>query len=85
MEGMLTSPGLIDLIIGLTVLEAVVLIACARRTMGLVAVGLMLLPGICLLLAVREALAGAAWPWVPVALTAALIAHLTDVGSRWRR
>jgi hypothetical protein len=44
----------------------------------------MLLPGICLLLAVRAALAGAAWPWVPMTLAAALVAHLLDLRSRWR-
>lgn len=58
--------------------------AIEGRTAGLAAIGLMLLPGICLLLAVRAALAGAPWPWVPTALTAALVAHLLDLRSRWR-
>jgi hypothetical protein len=99
-EGALTSPALIDLIIVFTIIEAVVLIvwrrrsgapkefrdeAPAGRTSGVAAVGLMLLPGICLLLAVRAALAEAAWPWVPAALTAALIAHLLDLRARWGR
>jgi hypothetical protein len=96
-EGWLTSPALIDLIIVFTMIEAVVLIIWRRRSgaprafrgegparQGS-AVGLMLLPGICLLLAVRAALAGVAWPWVPAALTAALIAHLLDVRERWGR
>jgi hypothetical protein len=47
-------------------------------------IGLMLLPGIFLLVALRAALAGAAWPWVPSALTAALVAHLLDLRQRWR-
>jgi hypothetical protein len=46
-------------------------------------IGLMLLPGIFLLVALRAALAGAAWPWVPSALTAALVAHLLDLRQRW--
>jgi hypothetical protein len=46
-------------------------------------IGLMLLPGIFLLMALRAALAGASWPWVPMALTAALIAHLLDLRQRW--
>jgi hypothetical protein len=54
------------------------------RTAGSAAIGLTLLPGICLLLAVRAALVGAPWPWVPTALTAALVAHLLDLRSRWR-
>ena len=84
---MLTSPALIDLIIVFTMIEAVVLIvwrASEERTAALAKIGLMLLPGICLLLAVRAALAGAPWPWVPTALTAALVAHLLDLRSRWR-
>jgi hypothetical protein len=96
-EGVLTSPALIDLIIVFTMIEAVVLIIWRRRSGAPTAfrreaparqasaVGLMLLPGMCLLLAVRAALAGAAWPWVPAALTAALIAHLLDVRARWGR
>lgn len=97
MKSVLTSPALIDLIIVFTMIEAVVLFIWRRRpgaptafggegraTQGY-AVGLMLLPGICLLLALRAALAGAAWPWVPAALTAALIAHLLDVRARWGR
>jgi hypothetical protein len=47
-------------------------------------IGLMLLPGIFLLVALRVALAGAAWPWVPLALIAALVAHLLDLRQRWR-
>jgi hypothetical protein len=46
-------------------------------------IGLMLLPGIFLLMALRVALAGALWPWVPAALTAALVAHLLDLRQRW--
>jgi hypothetical protein len=44
----------------------------------------MMLPGMFLLLAVRAALAGAAWPWLPAALAAALAAHLLDLAGRWR-
>jgi hypothetical protein len=45
---------------------------------------IMLLPGVCLMLAVRAALVGAIWPWVPIALSGALIAHLFDLRVRWR-
>jgi hypothetical protein len=84
---MLTSPTLIDLILVFTVVEGVALMLVRRRSgRGLSgsAVGLLLLPGIFLLLALRAALAGGAWPWVPVALLAALVAHLLDLRARWR-
>jgi hypothetical protein len=98
-ETLLTSPALIDLILIFTMIELVVLIGCRRRvsavfrregralgsaTMSLPAIGMMLLPGVFLLLAVRAALTGTPWPWVPAALTAALVAHLLDLRSRWR-
>jgi hypothetical protein len=41
-----------------------------------------LLPGILLLLALREALTGANWVWVALWLTVSLPAHLADF---WRR
>ncbi len=47
-------------------------------------VGIMLFPGLCLMLAIRAAWVGAAWPWVPAALFGALIAHLFDLWVRWR-
>jgi hypothetical protein len=78
----LTSPHLIDLILAFTVLEAVVVVRL--RGLSPAATGCMLLPGILLLLALRMALADAAWPWVPVALAASLVAHLMDLRVRWR-
>ena len=80
---MLTSPHLIDAILALTVLEAVLL--AAFRIMPPAAIARMLLPGIGVMLALRAALADAAWPWVPMALLAALCAHLFDLWGRWRR
>jgi hypothetical protein len=76
----LTSPHLIDFVLLVTIAEAVVLSRVFRCR---VAIGL-LLPGICLLLAVRAALAGVAWPWVPVMAAAAGLAHLVDLRQRWR-
>ena len=77
-----TSPHLIDLIMVVTLLEAALLLAV--RALSPLAIGRMLLPGIFLLLALRAALAEAAWPWVPLALTAALVAHLFDLQGRRR-
>jgi hypothetical protein len=44
----------------------------------------MLLPGVALMLALRAALAGAAWPFMPALLLTALLAHLADLWARWR-
>jgi hypothetical protein len=87
MPSLFASPRLIDLVLAFTVLEAVALIVWRRRTgRGLTAIAVMrlLLPGVCLLLSVRAALADDAWPWVPLMLAAALVAHLADLRSRWR-
>jgi hypothetical protein len=41
------------------------------------------LAGIALLLAVRAALIGLAWPAIALLLFLALIAHLVDLARRW--
>ena len=82
-----TSPHVIDLVLALTVLEAGLLLLWRRRTRrgpSPLALFRMLLPGIFLLLGLRAALDGNPWPRVPVALTAALVAHLIDLQARWR-
>nr|WP_294528619.1 hypothetical protein [uncultured Rhodopila sp.] len=79
---MLTSPHLIDAILLLTVVEVVVLVRW-RGVRSRVAWG-MILPGMFLLLALRAALADAAWPWVPAALTGALVAHSAELWARFR-
>jgi hypothetical protein len=80
---LLTSPHWIDLIGILVALEGLLII----RWRGLppMATVRMLLPAVFLLLALRCALAGMAWPWVPAALTVALVVHLWEVAARWRR
>lgn len=45
---------------------------------------LLLLPGVFLMLALRAALEGAAWPWVPAALAGSLVAHIMDMRNRWK-
>jgi len=80
---LLTSPNWIDLIVLLTVLEGLLILRW--RGLAPLATLRLLLPALCLLLALRCALAGTAWPWVPMALTAALVVHLWDLAARWRR
>jgi len=79
---MLASPHLIDVILVLTAIEAI-LVVLFRGLSG-AAIGRMLLPGLFLLLALRAALAGAVWPWVPAALVASLVSHIAELRSRWR-
>jgi hypothetical protein len=78
-----TSPLLIDLILTGTVLEAAVVIAW--RGLSPLATLRTLAPGVFIMVALRAALAGAAWPWVPASLAAAGIAHFFDMKNRWRR
>jgi hypothetical protein len=82
-----TNGRIVDLALGLVVLEAVVLLVYARNTgRGVAPVGALtnLAAGACLLLALRGALVGAPWEWMAAWLTAALFAHLADLGQRWR-
>jgi hypothetical protein len=83
LRALYSSPHLIDLILLFTVLEGVIIARWWKVPARIVTV--MLLPGLCLLLALRAALAGAAWPWVPVALTGALLSHFYDMRERFRR
>jgi hypothetical protein len=88
MKALLVSKHLIDLILLLTIAEGTILCLFHRITgRGLRPPGVvsLLLPGMCLMLALRAALAGAAWPWMPAALAAALVAHLADLTIRYGR
>ena len=77
---------IVDVILALTIAEAVLLVGYRRWTGGGVpalSIVANLLAGACLLLAVRAALVGAAWYWVASALAASLVAHLADLNLRW--
>jgi hypothetical protein len=77
--GLFASGRIVDAILLLTAAEAVVLLRRGRT--DLLAT---LLAGVALLAALRLALAGAAWPWLALALLASLAAHLADLARRWR-
>jgi len=78
---------MVDVILGLVLLEAA-LIALCRRLTGrgprLRALLPTLVSGFALLLALRGALLDDAWPWLAAALTVALSAHLLDLFLRYR-
>jgi len=81
------SGRVIDLVVGLTVLEVVALWGFRRvtgRGPRLSAVGLDLASGVCLMLAVRAALVGAWFGVVALWMLAALGLHLADLRRVWR-
>lgn len=78
---------MVDLLLGLVLLEAIALVVHARRTgRGVPPASLLatLAAGGFLLVALRAALSGGWWGWPGLALLAALVAHLVDLRLRWR-
>ena len=85
MDEFFAGTRLIDWVIAFTALEGLALAAYHRRTGRGMAFGdyaANLAAGLCLMLALRAALAGASWPWIALCLLAAGIAHGADL---WRR
>ncbi len=83
----LQSGHLVEAILAFTVIEWLVLSAYHRRTGRGVAprdIGWNLVSGMCLLLALREALVGGWWVWIAACLGASLLAHLSDLRRLWR-
>lgn len=79
---------LTEIVIALTLLEGMALAAYYRMTgRGLAArdYALNLVSGLCLMLALRAALAGAGATWVLAWLSAAGLAHGADIWRRWKR
>lgn len=77
----------IDLVLGFVVLEALLLLALRRRLRRGPSpreILALLLPGACLMLAVRAALTGPSGVEIGGWLLAALVSHLVDLGLRWR-
>lgn len=87
MKELFATGRIVDFILAAVALEAVALLALRRRSgrgPGPAALLPNLLAGAALLLALRLSMAGAAWPWLALCLSVALLAHLADVASRWR-
>lgn len=88
MSDLIASGRIVDIVLGFVVLE-IALLTVYRRVSGrgIATLDLLfnLLAGVCLLLALRSALVGAAWIWIAVWLSAALLAHVADLARRWRR
>ncbi len=78
----------VDLILGLVVLEAMLLLAWRWRSGGGLApadIAANLAAGACLMLALRSALVGEPWTATAPWLLAGLAAHLLDLWRRWPR
>lgn len=86
MSELFASGRIVDLILAFAVLEGAAL-AVWRRAAGhdhaLADVAAALLPGACLLLALRCTMVGADWIWTAAWLLAALVTHLADLARRW--
>jgi hypothetical protein len=77
----------IDWILVLVAVEGLALVAYRRFTHQGLRTGpvlRLLLPGACLLMALRCALTNAPAAWIAAWLVAAFVAHLADVALRWR-
>jgi hypothetical protein len=89
MAALFASGTVVDLILLVVAAEAlgIVLLTRPTRRTGLfpAEVASLLLPGVCLLAALRGALVGAWWGWIALCLLAAFAAHLHDLDRRWRR
>jgi len=86
MDALVSSGRIVDLILVFVAVEAAVLLAyrgIAGRGLEPLAIASMLLPGVCLLLALRAALMGAQPVLVLLWLTLALLVHLADLWQRW--
>jgi len=87
MGDFIASGRVIDLILVGVMVEAIALISYRWKTgRGIASQDLIanLLAGVCLMLALRGALAGAGWQWIALCLSGSLLAHLTDLWRRWR-
>ena len=88
MNDFIASGRVLDLVIAMTLLEAIVLVSYHRITgrgpQPLDAVGL-LAAGAFLALAFRLHTLEAGWIWIALCLSGALVTHLADLARRWPR
>jgi hypothetical protein len=88
MAELFASGRLADLILVIVAIEAAFLLVFWRSTGRGVSPGELLpnlFAGAFLLLALRLSLGGAGWQWCCGSLAAAGLAHMIDLGRRWRR
>jgi hypothetical protein len=87
-ETLIASGRIVDLIVGLMVLEGIALSAYwLARGRGIAPLDLIvnLLAGVALLVALRAALTGAGWRTIAGVLVFAGVMHVIDLARRWGR
>lgn len=87
MTELFASGRVVDLILGLMLLEGIALAIFwhrQRRGVPPLTLWINLAAGACMLLALRAALVDAHWLWVWAPLALALAAHLGDLAVRWQ-
>lgn len=85
MAELFASGRIVDLIVAVMLVEAVALFVYHRMTgrgLDLPDILIVLVPGLCLLFALRAALTVQSWSVIALWLLAALVTHLADL---WRR
>lgn len=68
-----------DFVLAVLVIEAVLLVLAGR---AFVDVAFLLLPAMLMMLGLRAALVGAAWPWIALPLAASFPVHIADLLRR---
>ncbi len=82
MEQFFASGHAVDFVLAVLAVELIVLL---RRGWSPVDALAMLLPAALMLLGLRAALTGAAWPWIALPLALSLPVHLLDLARRQSR
>ena len=80
MAEFVASGYIVDVVLAVTLLEALALLWLSRIAPP--ALACMLAPGLCLMRALRAALAGAGWQWIAALLALAGLTHLADLRQR---
>lgn len=87
MDSLFANGRIVDVVIAFMAVEAIALLMAQRwgSRLGKLDIVLLLVPGLCLLLAMRAALSGDGWQIMAGWLVAALIAHVGDLARRLRQ
>ena len=70
----------IDPVIAVIIAEGLILTLMRRKNLMVILLGL--LPGLCLMLALRASLSGAGWPVIALWVSASFPLHLADLRNR---
>lgn len=81
---MIASHLIVDVALAITAVELIILLVLRRQAARVARFAVLanVGAGLCLMLAVRAALVGAAWPWLAACLAAAGAAHVADLALR---